>query len=168
MLYLGIDPGKTGGWALINKLEKPILTERFVSFRRLLDLLNQHALSFSNSLVFPVLEEVGAMAKHGVKQGAVSTCTFCTNFGGWLATLELMGLEAHLTRPQIWQKEILGGALQVKTGDTKPAALRFAQKHWPDLNLQKKDDGIVDALCIALYAKRLHTNQIGQTLYNVS
>jgi len=144
--YLGIDPGsETGAWAVINTSEH-IETGTFECFKCFRD---SNVISFSNT--FCVLESVHCFP--GMNSKAMTN--FMTNFGGWQATLELLEISYQLIAPQKWQKQILGS---FPKGQSKPRALAFARRKWPKLNLKKKDHGIVDALCIALYAKQLYEN----------
>lgn len=136
--FLGIDPGKTGAWAVINEQE---------------DVVDNGPGDCFICMTFDyqpktVLEQVHAFPGQGVS----SVFSFGENYGGWKATLEILEIPYELATPQKWQKAILGA---FPKGESKIRALEFAQKKWPKLNLKKKDHGLVDALCIALYAKRL-------------
>ncbi len=153
-MYMGIDPGKTGGWAIINEIGNVVACKEFTSFKDVRFAIGE-VLGVVHKL-FTVLEHVHSFPGQGVK----SMFTFGQNYGGWQAALELLELPYELIVPKVWQKEIIGS---VPKGMAKKYALAYAQKRWPELNLKKKDDGIADALCIALYAKRLEMGKSSET-----
>lgn len=157
MYYIGIDVGKTGGWAFINEDGTFVSGSGFDTFMDFKKDCECRGPYFKNGC-FAVVERVHAFPG----QGVTSMFSFGTNYGGWLTTMELLEIPHELVLPQRWQKEILKLNLPkgMKSAErrklTKAKALSFAQRKWPTLNLKKKDEGLVDALCIALYALRLH------------
>lgn len=145
MIYFcGIDPGKSGAWAILN--EEGALYDNGAG--DCFKCLNHKDITPT----LTVLEQVHAFPGQGVS----SVFSFGANYGGWVATLEILEIPYQLVPPQKWQKAILGS---FPKGESKLRALEFAQRRWPTLNLKKKDHGIVDALCIALYAMRLHKGE---------
>jgi crossover junction endodeoxyribonuclease RuvC len=141
--FAGIDPGGTGGWAILDEGSNVIVSP-YTTFP-------DFAVRVSDYKDISVgLEAVHAMPGQGVS----STFKFGANFGGWEATLQLLKLSYILIPPQRWQKDILG---IIPKGESKPRALAYAQRRWPNLDLRKKDSGIVDALCIALYTRKQST-----------
>lgn len=142
--YGGIDVGASGGYAIFNTYGH-IVTKKFTSFKE----ASEDFKSIGNK-GFVVLEQVSAMPGQGVK----SMFSFGSNYGGWQALLEILQIPYQLVIPRKWQAAILGS---FPKGESKVRALSFCQKRFPHLNLKKKDDGICDALCIALYAKHLST-----------
>jgi hypothetical protein len=146
-LYIGIDPGKTGGWAVTNGTGEHVLSRAFEksSYKDFME--ETDLLRTDNEVVLVALEQVQAMPGQGVS----SMFTFGANYGGWLATLQLLNLRHVLVRPQAWQKAILGA---IPKGESKPRALLYAQRMFPGLRLLKKDSGIVDALLISYWARQ--------------
>lgn len=142
--YCGIDPGKTGQWAVIDE-DNTLIDRGAGDCFKCLD--NRDYVP-----TLTILEQVHAFPGQGVS----SVFSFGTNYGGWIATLEILEIPYQLATPQKWQKVILGS---FPKGESKIRALEFAQRMWPKLNLIRKDHGIVDALCIALYAKQLHQGE---------
>ena len=142
--YIGIDPGKTGGFAAVDHKGNTLEAMQFESYQVFADSAKGLLLDYP---VTVVLEKVSAMPGQGVS----SMFTFGANYGGWLATLELLKLPYQLVRPQAWQKAILG---TFPKGESKARALAFAQRLHPDLALRKKDSGIADAICMAHYGRR--------------
>lgn len=150
---IGIDPGKTGGWAAIDAAGKCIDAEAFSNYS---DFTARMKLILLDYPVSVVLEQVCAMppiSTGGKKRfaGTQSSFVFGANYGGWQATLELLKLPYQLVRPQAWQKAILG---TFPKGESKARALAYAQRLHPDLGLKKKDSGISDAICMAHYGRR--------------
>lgn len=144
--FIGIDPGQTGGWALIDSTDNSATAYRFEShkvFYKSIPNVKQ---------IFCCLEDVHSSPQ----QGVVSAFSFGDNFGGWKAALTVLEIQYKLVAPQLWQRLILG---KFSPGDSKITAARYAQKKWPELNLRTTqiDSGRVDALCIARYAQRLFT-----------
>lgn len=140
--FCGIDPGKTGAWAVVNEEGSYVDAGNGECFK---------CLPRDYTPTLTVLELVHSHPK----QGVVSVFKFGSNFGGWKAALEILEYPYQLIPPQKWQKAILGS---FPVGESKIRALEFAQKRWPTLKLIRKDHGLVDALCIALYARSLHLN----------
>lgn len=139
--FLGVDPGITGGWAILTEDESCIESGDFSNFTEIKEAYS------NNPFKYAFVEKV--YSTHGMNPK--SQTTLLTNFGGWLGALEILGISTELVMPQKWQKCILGN---VPKGETKKYSLKFAQKKWPELNLKNMKSGVPDALCIALYGKR--------------
>lgn len=144
--YAGIDVGLTGGWAIIDR-HGHIQLDVFTSFE-------EAAKEFQGKDIFTVLEH--AQAWPG--QGVTSMFNYGQNFGGWIATLQILRIPFVLTKPQKWQKHILG---TFPKGESKIRALAYAQRRYPNLELKKKDSGKIDALLMAQYA--LETNSVQES-----
>ncbi len=146
--YIGIDPGKTGGWAVLKQDGSALAVGEFTWFRALPLTLKELLGETYSKRVQCILELVHSFPGQGVS----SSFSFGQNFGGWQATLEILQIPYELVPPQKWQKAILG---VFPKGESKERAFQFVQKKWPEISFKKKDHGIIDALCMALYAKRL-------------
>ena len=164
--YVGIDPGKTGAFCILDKEETILHAGAFTSFSDFKDFLWIKP----EDEVIASLEKVNAMPR----QGVVSMWTFAENYGGWLATLELLKVKYQLVTPNKWQKTMLDtkpvGKPKVK-GETKEeekarlnfnrkvrkqAIVKCALRRLPQLNdfiKKTKDYDIADAALLALYAK---------------
>jgi len=161
MIYLGIDPGVSGGWAILDKEGQPLRTEKFTCWEHIYSQAvfagkhyDESDLAATNPLeLWICLEKAQAMSRGGQKQGVTSMFTYGGNYGGWLSLLEGHQLQHILVGPQVWQKRLLGS---FPKGESKPAAYSFAKRKWPSLNLAKSNTGVIDALCIALYARYEH------------
>lgn len=145
--YIGIDPGKTGGIAVVDENGEIIDCSLFSKWLDMSVLLQSGYNSGKSSLV--LLEEVHAMPGQGVS----SMFNFGANYGGWVSLLEATQIPYVSVRPQKWQKYILG---TFPKGESKIRAYEYVTKRYPKLNLKKKDSGIVDAICMALYLKDNH------------
>ena len=143
MLYLGIDPGQSGGWALLDdhgQAYECALYEDAEQMKWLIE--NLHGKFFS---VNATLEKVHSMPK----QGVASTFKFGVNFGWWQGVLDANLVSYELITPVRWMKAVLD------SGDrSKAHRLSFARRKWPDAPLSRvKDNGVADALCLAEYAR---------------
>lgn len=146
MSWIGIDPGVTGGLAVIHpdgtaevwSMKGLGLEERVSTVKRLVD---------SPHTILVGLEKAQAMPK----QGVVSMFTYGTNYGEWLGILETLGLHYVIVRPQEWKKLVLVGTARDKLAALEYARTRFGAE-------VGKDHGRADALCIAEYVRRVYSN----------
>ena len=150
MIYIGIDPGKKGGTALIQDdyiklypmMEIKELYETFCSFCHHND-------------CFIALEIVHAMPK----QGVVSMFNFGKHYGEIIGIITALGISYIGVAPQSWKKQILEG---LDWKGNKKVSIEYIQKRFPHVSLLSTErskipsDGLADALCIALYAKRTY------------
>lgn len=141
MIYIGIDPGKEGGLALLQGEEIQAFRYDRDTYRCILsDLRGESAIC--------CLEQVGAMPG----QGVTSMFHFGEGFGWIQGTLEAYGIPYELVRPQKWKKEFS------VTAD-KNTSIQVCKRLFPSLNLippkcRKEHDGLAEACLLALYAKR--------------
>ena len=150
-IYVGIDPGQSGGMAFIqnNKviaLTPMILAGKFIDVRKTAEYIND-ILNFENTVA--CIEKVHSMPGQGVS----SSFKFGFVTGTMHGIIGTLGISLHLVTPQKWKKEILEG-----TAKDKQAAADFCARVYPDVNLLATErsrvphSGMVDALCIARYA----------------
>lgn len=144
MIYIGIDPGKSGAMAAISDLvDRKVLIQFDESVYA--NVLRECIPEDTRA----VLEHVGAMPK----QGVTSMFHFGENFGYIKGLLEAFQIPYELVRPQKWKKEF--GI----TGD-KNSSIDVCKRLFPGVDLRrtercrKDDDGMAEALLMALYAKR--------------
>lgn len=143
MIYIGIDPGKNGGIAVIkpDKVWTHVYTEE-----DLLLILGYYA---ENKQVVCYLEHVHAMPKQGVS----STFNFGMNFGFIQGVLRAYNISYELVTPQKWKKEF-------SCTSNKNTSIEVCKRLFPGVNLKatdrcKKDhDGMAEALLIAEYGRR--------------
>lgn len=152
---IGIDPGRSGGLAIIQsglnvkigimpvvgkELDYALIRDTFVNAIRM----------NSEFAGFAVIEKVHAMPK----QGVVSSFNFGRYYEGMIATCAVLKIPLVQVTPQAWKKSVLAG--QDWKGN-KEASVQYVKRRFPELNLlrtprcRKSHDGMADAVCIALY-----------------
>jgi len=160
MNYIGINPGKNGGIAVIHSSG---MTELFVFPKLGLD-IDLHALwKIVNALPknsLTTLESVHSIQGTGAKSNF--------EFGGTFFLLQMALVAANLpyqlVTPKTWQKIMFEGLTPILskdgTRDTKSMALRAMTALYPDVDATptarstKSHTGLVDALLLATYGKR--------------
>lgn len=150
MRVLGIDPGKKGGYAVIELdgevkiYGRMALSGREISIQPFVELMKGQA-----EKLLVVIEKVHSMPS----QSSQSTFTFGEGYGKIKGACEALGVSYELAHPQTWKREVLQG-----TDRTKQAAIEWVKRRYPGVNLARggkvESDGIADALCIAEYGKR--------------
>ena len=95
------------------------------------------------------VEKVGAMPG----QGVTSMFNFGKNVGYIEGVLETLGIPYQLVPPQKWKKEF-------SLGSDKKQSIEVCKRLFPDISLRRTDkcrtddDGMAEALLMALYAQR--------------
>lgn len=165
-MYLGIDPGVSGAFAVIDEHEH-VLIENFTNFKHI------HTVLCRMPIKLAYLEKVHIMPGSS-SQGSQ---TFMMNFGSWISLLDILSIPYILKAPTIWQNTICGATEKVSTKgitDTKEKArlkrehkkkikaksVEFANRYWKNLDLKPSEDGKADAINMALYAMKYHKSQI--------
>lgn len=146
MVYIGIDPGKSGGYAIID-------TER--------DTVNAFAWDdhcFVNDMRFLYehgaetrccLEKVGAMPG----QGVTSMFAFGRAAGFIEGVLTAFNISYQLVPPRVWKKTF-------SLDSDKQKSIETCQRLFPNVSLfrtercKKPHDGIAESLLMAEYARR--------------
>jgi hypothetical protein len=142
MLYMGIDPGLSGGLACVDQYMTllwvqampPTPWELLVFLRR----VNED-------------RAVRAMVEHAhsfPKQGHTGAFTFGKNIGHLEMALLAAGIPANTVSPKAWQLE-----LQCLTGGNKNISKRRAQELFPSAT--SITHATADALLLAEYGRRL-------------
>ena len=148
MIYIGVDPGKNGGIAIIDS--DGVIAFPF-SEERLLIELDGIAQEYE---CICYLEHVHAMPKQGVS----STFNFGMNFGFIQGVLKAYEIPYELVTPQKWKKEF-------SCTSDKNTSIEVCKRLFPGVNLKatdrcKKDhDGIAEALLIAEYGRRHYSGK---------
>lgn len=157
-LYIGIDPGKSGCLAIINRdsFRTDVNGEQIVFFDWPKDGdLGQYCQQLQSipkkEVKLAVLERVHAMPK----QGVTSMFSFGMNFGIWQGLLTALDWPFILVPPQTWMKNLVSKA---DGSDTKTRVRNVAQRLYPkskEALVGPKGgfkDGRADALLMARYA----------------
>lgn len=146
MIYIGIDPGKNGGIAVIT--DTSYVVHSF-SEDNLLNIMDIWEVAFDSVGVKCVLEKVNAMPN----QGVVSMFNFGQNYGFIQGVLKAYNIPFELVPPQKWKKEF-------SCTSDKNTSIEVCKRLFPNVNLKatdrcKKDhDGMAEALLIAEYGRR--------------
>jgi crossover junction endodeoxyribonuclease RuvC len=154
MIYIGIDPGKTGAIAVIDGgsikiYDMPLTPDGDVFSPELFDRINVIG-------AFCALEKAQAMPG----QGVVSTFNYGMSYGMIVSCLQLAGIAFQEIHPMKWKKEF-----QLVKKD-KGCSVDTAMKMFPDavhdLIKPKRGGGVVllhgraEALLIAEYGRRIN------------
>jgi crossover junction endodeoxyribonuclease RuvC len=154
MIYIGIDPGVSGGLAFLDDAGSVLLVARMpATMRDLIDLFNAgdgYPLPTGHRLR-AVLERVnaGVFAMGGKRRmGAVSAFTFGRGFGRLEGALAAARVPYDEVAPVKWQT-VMG----CRTGGDKNISKARAQQLFPDLTVTH---AIADALLLAEYGRRIY------------
>ena len=143
MIYIGVDPGKNGGIAIIDSdgaIAFPFSEERL--------LIELDGIAQEYECIC-YLEHVHAMPKQGVS----STFNFGMNFGFIQGVLKAYEIPYELVTPQKWKKEF-------SCTSDKNTSIEVCKRLFPNVNLKatercrKDHDGLAEALLIAEYGRR--------------
>ena len=146
-LYLGIDPGFSGAWGMIDHNGK---------YQSCGDMLNNGKHILSNYVHAEIIQaidrqEVQAVieAVHSMPaQGVASSFKFGLAYGMAIAIMERLRCPWHMVTPQKWKKDM------GLTSD-KNQSLDMARELWPNAPLErKKDNGRAEALLMAEWLRR--------------
>jgi len=155
---VGIDPGVTGGIAILNAetgellraFRTPILP---VPGKKEYDIAGMRMLLMHNmyELRLVTIEKVGAMPR----DGRVGAFSFGCGYGIWLGLLNGLGLPYMEVLPQRWQSKMLAGL--PRGPKIKASAMRAAKSLFPNIPVHvRSDNGIADAALIGEYGRRVH------------
>jgi hypothetical protein len=157
MLFIGIDPGLTGGIVAINAVGElhfahamPCLGDAVdcAEFARLLRVARLER-------CLAVLESVHSMPK----QGVASSFKFGRVFGMVEGVVAALGIPYLLVTPQRWQKVMHAGCHH---DDPKERSRVAAARLFPQIDLRigrarKPHTGLIDALLLAAYGLKTTT-----------
>ena len=147
MIYIGIDPGKNGGIAILSDTI-PDVTVRVFSEDELLHICKTFRKTFNEDCKC-VLEKVNAMPG----QGVVSMFNFGQNYGFIQGVLKAYEIPYELVTPQKWKKEF-------SCTSDKNTSIEVCKRLFPYVSLKATDrcrkdhDGMAEALLIAEYGRR--------------
>ena len=134
--YLGVDPGQSGGFAIITPGHDPYVVKMPETEKDIWDALAAFRI-WHDSPVICALEAVHSMPG----QGVASSFKFGKGYGGLRMALIGLGIPFRDVRPQAWQK-----ALGCLSGGDKRVTRSMAQQLFPSI---KVTHAIADALLIA-------------------
>lgn len=158
MAFVGIDPGKEGGIAVLDRdgawgMPMPLLGKE-IDVVEIADILQ--GIELSGSMEMVVIERIG----NRPGQSAQSGITSGTNYGMLLGLVISHRYPLRIVTPQTWKAKVLKG-----TPKDKGAAIAFSARAYPTVDLKpgKKrtpHDGIADAVCLADYGRQLMTPEV--------
>ena len=144
MIYIGIDPGRSGALAIIwNTGEVELIPFDKAGY------VNAISRASETDECKCCLEHVSAMPG----QGVTSTFNFGENFGWIQGILDAFGVSYELVRPLKWKREFSA------TSD-KNTSIEVCKRLFPNVSLKrtekcrKDDDGNAEAVLLAEYARR--------------
>ncbi|NCX56226.1 MAG: hypothetical protein EBW87_03405 [Burkholderiaceae bacterium] len=147
MMYLGIDPGFTGAWGMINHKGDYISCG---------DMLNDHQFILTNAVFAEISQardrqdlQVIVESVHSMPgQGVSSSFKFGMSFGAAISLAQRLNCPWHIVTPQKWKKSL-------KLDSDKDKSLSLARELWPTAPLtRKKDNGRAEALLLSEYLRR--------------
>ena len=153
MRIIGIDPGLSGGIAILDDLkiydifDMPIMSEgkknkNQLNSAQLVNILNKHVLKKENTFV--IVEQVSAMPG----QGVTSMFNFGQTFGSIKGICAALGLPIFYVRPAKWKKHF------ELINSSKDASRTKVIEMYPSISsrlAKKKDVNKADAILIARY-----------------
>lgn len=148
--FIGIDPGKSGGYAIIKSNgDHAVWPWDGAAFATDMSRLCQEG------PVTAAVEKVSAMPK----QGVTSMFNFGKSAGFIEGVLTAFGIPYQLVPPQKWKKEY-------SLGSDKNQSICVCERLFPSVSLYRtercttKHDGMAEALLIAEFARR-HMSRCG-------
>lgn len=161
MIYIGIDPGLTGGMAAIDEHSTPIFVGAFRSVagefdaHQFADVLTDIRIQLGGPAKWmAALEKVHAMPGQGVS----SMFKFGSVFGAIKGVLAAKAIPYELITPQAWMKIMFAG----ENSEGKERGKSVAQRLFPEVILREtprcrtNHSGMSEALLIAEFLRRKH------------
>ena len=159
MRIIGIDPGLSGGIAVLDDLkiydifDMPIMSEgkknkNQLNSAQLVNIINKHVLRKENTFV--IVEQVSAMPG----QGVTSMFNFGQTFGSIKGICAALGLPIFYVRPAKWKKHF------ELINSSKDASRTKVIEMYPSMSprlTKKKDVNKADAILIARYFRDCHS-----------
>ena len=151
-IFIGIDPGKNGGVAVINEIPDYEATTSFrcpdSPTKMAYSLVSLIPESVSYDHVKVIIEHVHAMPK----QGVVSMFSFGQNLGQWEGILGAFELDVTYTGPRTWMQHY-DCKPNLDRKDRKRYLRGIAEQLFPNI---KMTFNVSDALLIANYNKEIY------------
>lgn len=150
MIYIGIDPGKRGGYAIIDEHAAHVFQWDDIKFVDSMKIVTMMYEGDKPAKAIAAVEKVGAFSGQGVK----SMFSFGHSLGFIEGVLSGLGIPYQLIPPVTWKRSFS------LIGKDKKASIETCQKLFPELNLMATEksrvpsDGMAESALLALYAKR--------------
>ena len=161
MRIIGIDPGLSGGIAVLDDLkiydifDMPIMSEgkknkNQLNSAQLVNIINEHVLK--NEDTFVIVEQVSAMPG----QGVTSMFNFGQTFGAIKGVCAALGLPIYFVRPSKWKKHF--ELINSSKDSSRTKAIEMYPALSNDLS-RKKDVNKSDAILIARFYSETRLNE---------
>ena len=147
MIYIGIDPGFSGAWGIVDHHGRYVScgdmhNDGYRIQTRMVTAELRQGIDMQDCMV--IVEQVHAMPKQGVS----STFKFGVAYGAALAIADRVTQSVILVTPAVWKRKM------GLTGD-KADSLEMARELWPTAPLQRqKDNGRAEALLLAEFLRK--------------
>lgn len=151
MVYIGIDPGKGGGIAVVCDDQQVTFSLKDKTERDIWEFVSAYPFATCG-----VIERVASSPQMGV----VSAFSFGKSLGFLRGVLIASGIAFDEVSPQKWQKEL--GCL---TKGDKNKSKAKAQQLFPGVKITHAN---ADALLLAEYARRMHLRNEGMSVVRIS
>lgn len=173
MIFIGIDPGLSGGIAFINDLGSlvfptPVIGGKEYDIGEMKKILVNYGMLDIRAPLFAMIENQISMPG----QGLTSTLQTGKGFGIWLGLLAGLGIPYQVVAAVQWQRKLFTG---VKGNlDTKQKSEVIAKRLFPGVDFRKSErsrvahDGLTDAILIAEYGRRIHSGSGATKVSGVS
>ena len=149
MVYLGIDPGFTGAWGLINHYGDYIGCGDMIHNDKWIDhnsVYREICLARDQDDMMIVIEAVHSMPKQGVS----SSFKFGMAYGSAISLAQRFLVDWELVTPKVWKRDL--GLTSDKTD-----SLNMARQKWPEAPLKRiKDNGRAEALLLAEWLRQAY------------
>ena len=156
MIWIGIDPGAKGGYAVISKSETGQAVFAYPWDDTFFAMEMASLMQFKEHGIVAAVEKVGAMPG----QGVTSMFNFGKNAGYIEGVLSALGIPYQLVTPAKWKKEFS------LIGKDKQASIITCRKLFPELDLKRTErcrtdsDGLAESTLLACYAMRHFGNGV--------
>lgn len=150
MIYVGVDPGAKGGYAVISTSETGQAVFAYPWDDDFFAMEMASLMQFKEHGIVAAVEKVGAMPG----QGVTSMFNFGKSAGYIEGVLSGLGIPYQLVPPAKWKKEFS------LIGKDKKASIATCHKLFPDLDLKRTErcrtdsDGLAESTLLAEYARR--------------
>ena len=150
MIYIGVDPGQRGGYAVISTSETGQTVFAYPWDDAFFAMEMAFLMNSKDQGIMAAVEKVGAMPG----QGVTSMFNFGKNAGYIEGVLSALGIPYQLVPPAKWKKEFS------LIGKDKQASIVTCRKLFPELDLKRTErcrtdsDGKAEATLLAEYARR--------------
>ena len=168
-IFIGIDPGKDGGVAVIfddGSLQlhlTPVIAGEKRGRQYNVSEMSRIIAQYSSRDAFAVLEAQQAFPG----QGVTSMFSVGRGYGLWEGILSALAIPYTTVRPNVWKRDMLRGV----PGEGKARSIYAAQGLFPEADLVQKPtptsrkrkcrDGLAEALLMAEWGRRKHSISIG-------